>query len=169
MEKGDADPGALNAAGHDAVYEAENADKSDVVDWVLGFGEMLEGVGVLNNNQTNGNNSGDGDDGDQEEGEAEEEELTKLDVGEGSSKDQELLNVDEEVKARRVDETLMMTKDGEKKKKKNKEEDEKEENSITTKVDGSKEEEVYEKMSKMDIQTPSTLPDISTPQADVIR
>ncbi|KAF3941027.1 Ankycorbin [Dactylella cylindrospora] len=43
-----ADPSILNAAGHDAVYEAEVNDKSDVVEWVLNFAEGLEnGVGIL--------------------------------------------------------------------------------------------------------------------------
>lgn len=43
-----ADPGVLNAAGHDCVYEAEVNDKSNVVEWVLNFAEGLEsGVGVV--------------------------------------------------------------------------------------------------------------------------
>lgn len=142
MEKGDADPGVLNAAGHDAVYEAENADKSDVVDWVLGFGEMLEGVGVVNS-QANGDNGNHQDEDEGEDEDEDEEKLSKLDIGEGSSKNQE----------------LSIGNGGAKEKK----------DSGVTEIDGAKEEEVSEKMSKMDIQTPSTLPDISTPQADVIR
>ncbi|KAJ6261554.1 hypothetical protein Dda_4224 [Drechslerella dactyloides] len=43
-----ADPGVLNAAGHDCVYEAEVNDKSNVVEWVLNYAESLEsGVGVV--------------------------------------------------------------------------------------------------------------------------
>jgi len=108
------------------------------VDWVLGFGEMLEGVGVVNNSQqANGSDQQQEDEDAEEEVEEEDEKnLNKLDVGEGSSKNQELLG---------------------------------ENDSSVPKIDDAKEEEVYEKLSKMDIQTPSKLPDISTPQADVIR
>lgn len=42
-----ADPTITNAAGHDAVYEAELNDKKEVVDWVLKESEGLEmGIGV---------------------------------------------------------------------------------------------------------------------------
>lgn len=37
-----ADPTLTNAAGHDAVYEAELNDKGEVVDWLLGHCENLE-------------------------------------------------------------------------------------------------------------------------------
>jgi ankyrin repeat protein len=37
-----ADPTITNAAGHDAVYEAELNDKNEVVDWVLKESEGLE-------------------------------------------------------------------------------------------------------------------------------
>ncbi|KAK6534064.1 hypothetical protein TWF281_005403 [Arthrobotrys megalospora] len=48
LVKAGADPGVLNAAGHDCVYEAEVNDKSNVVEWVLNFAEGLEsGVGVV--------------------------------------------------------------------------------------------------------------------------
>ncbi|KAF2734617.1 ankyrin [Polyplosphaeria fusca] len=41
-----ADVTIINAAGHDAVFEAEINDKQDVVDWLLGAVEALEqGVG----------------------------------------------------------------------------------------------------------------------------
>ena len=41
-----ADVTIINRAGHDAVYEAEINDKSEVVDWLLGAVEELErGVG----------------------------------------------------------------------------------------------------------------------------
>ncbi|KAF3319182.1 hypothetical protein TWF173_003632 [Orbilia oligospora] len=48
LVKAGADPGVLNTAGHDCVYEAEVNDKSNVVEWVLNFAEGLEsGVGVV--------------------------------------------------------------------------------------------------------------------------
>jgi hypothetical protein len=37
-----ADPTLTNAAGHDAVFEAELNDKKDVVEWLLGHCEGLE-------------------------------------------------------------------------------------------------------------------------------
>jgi len=41
-----ADVTIINKAGHDAVFEAEINDKSDVVDWLLGAVEELEkGIG----------------------------------------------------------------------------------------------------------------------------
>lgn len=41
-----ADPTIANAAGHDAIYEAELNDKKEVVEWVLKEGEGLEeGIG----------------------------------------------------------------------------------------------------------------------------
>jgi hypothetical protein len=41
-----ADVTIINRAGHDAVYEAEINDKSEVVDWLLGAVEELEtGIG----------------------------------------------------------------------------------------------------------------------------
>lgn len=38
-----ADPTITNEAGHDAVYEAELNDKKDVVEWLLGHCDSLEG------------------------------------------------------------------------------------------------------------------------------
>jgi hypothetical protein len=41
-----ADVTIINGAGHDAVFEAEINDKSEVVDWLLGAVEELEkGIG----------------------------------------------------------------------------------------------------------------------------
>ncbi|KAK6509731.1 hypothetical protein TWF481_004461 [Arthrobotrys musiformis] len=52
LVKAGADPGVLNAAGHDCVYEAEVNDKSEVVEWVLNFAEGLEsGVGVVGDDE----------------------------------------------------------------------------------------------------------------------
>ncbi|KAK6517010.1 hypothetical protein TWF506_006889 [Arthrobotrys conoides] len=63
LVKAGADPGVLNAAGHDCVYEAEVNDKSNVVEWVLNFAEGLEsGVGVVGDE--------DGDEKDQEQKES---------------------------------------------------------------------------------------------------
>ena len=39
-----ADPTIINAAGHDAVFEAEANEKGGVVDWLLGHCEGLEEV-----------------------------------------------------------------------------------------------------------------------------
>lgn len=39
-----ADPTITNAAGHDAVFEAEANEKAEVVDWLLGHCEGLEEV-----------------------------------------------------------------------------------------------------------------------------
>lgn len=39
-----ADPTITNAAGHDAVFEAEANEKGEVVDWLLGHCEGLEEV-----------------------------------------------------------------------------------------------------------------------------
>ncbi|KAF3932913.1 Espin [Dactylellina cionopaga] len=69
LVKAGADPGVLNMAGHDCVYEAEANDKSNVVEWVLNFAEGLEsGVGVV------------GEEGDGEEKGKEEEEQDNADV-----------------------------------------------------------------------------------------
>ncbi|EWC47468.1 hypothetical protein DRE_00436 [Drechslerella stenobrocha 248] len=80
-----ADPGVLNAAGHDCVYEAEVNDKSNVVEWVLEFAESLEsGVGVV------GEGEGEGEgrdcrekDGQQGEGRGQDKEGVLIDEGQG--------------------------------------------------------------------------------------
>jgi len=46
-----ADPTITNAAGHDAVYEAELNDKKEVVNWVLKEATSLE-EGIGGNNET---------------------------------------------------------------------------------------------------------------------
>lgn len=64
-----ADPTILNEAGHDAVYEAELADKNEVVDVLLkdgiGLDSAIAGLG------RDGTDGGDDDDGESDDGEEE--------------------------------------------------------------------------------------------------
>ncbi|KAI9647707.1 ankyrin repeat-containing protein [Ciborinia camelliae] len=75
-----ADPTIQNQKGHDAVYEAELADKTEVVDWVLKEGgEGLE-EGIAGDNA--------GEDGAEDESMGEEGvEVVKVEVGEGKLED----------------------------------------------------------------------------------
>ncbi|KAA8573476.1 hypothetical protein EYC84_005061 [Monilinia fructicola] len=74
-----ADPTIQNQKGHDAVYEAELADKTEVVDWVLKEGgEGLE-EGIA------GDDAGEG--GAEDEGTGEGVEVVKVEEGEGKLED----------------------------------------------------------------------------------
>ncbi|KAK6354582.1 hypothetical protein TWF696_003724 [Orbilia brochopaga] len=68
LVKAGADPGVLNGAGHDCVYEAEVNDKSNVVEWVLNYAESLEsGVGVVGEDDDEKDDERDAKDGDKKE------------------------------------------------------------------------------------------------------
>ncbi|KAK6356819.1 hypothetical protein TWF718_001160 [Orbilia javanica] len=82
-----ADPGVLNAAGHDCVYEAEVNDKSNVVEWVLNFAEGLEnGVGVVGGEE-DGDEKEQKDNADVLRDEGSHHQETDQEGGEGKGKD----------------------------------------------------------------------------------
>lgn len=85
VERGGADPGVVNAAGHDAVFEAEVAGKGEVVEWLLRNCEGLEGaLGVAD---LVGDEEGEGVEGEDGVGEVEMEGKGKGKAGEGQNGD----------------------------------------------------------------------------------
>ncbi|EKG19059.1 hypothetical protein MPH_03749 [Macrophomina phaseolina MS6] len=77
-----ADAAILNAAGHDAVFEAEQNGKNDVVGWLLVEGGALDTVvGALKDEESAGESSKNGAQGD-EEGEDVEMKMTMGDTAE---------------------------------------------------------------------------------------
>ncbi|EPS39858.1 hypothetical protein H072_6262 [Dactylellina haptotyla CBS 200.50] len=89
LVKAGADPGVLNGAGHDCVYEAEVNDKSKVVEWVLEYAETLEsGVGFV------------GEDDKKDEGDEEEQQQDNADVlrDEGRNHEEKEAEAEAEVK-----------------------------------------------------------------------
>ncbi|KAK8208429.1 ankyrin repeat-containing domain protein [Phyllosticta capitalensis] len=95
-----ADAAVLNAAGHDAVYEAEQNDKNDVVSWLLVEGGALDTVVGALKEQEAGESSRDA----AEDGEDVEMKMTMGDTSEsgetGVEKGVESLKVDDSAKGK---------------------------------------------------------------------